>query len=321
MTQARPSARSPLTPAATPAARLGDRARNRSRELGVRVRLAAAGLERAARVVLTRAGLPLAKEYLVLGCGSGQDASGLFSEVAAVIGALEHYESWRSIYAGLHVDFKHHGLYHEPAVGDNWWEYYFEPITLGTALGATTRPVPALRHDAFAYRVEQSLSRAAAAALLRRHVRVRPFLVERVERFCRETLAGEHVLGVHYRGTDKTEDAAAVPYDAMCSAIGAGLQAQGPGPTRIFVATDDQAFLDHARLMFPGQVAALPMARSEDGRPMHKAWGGGFAGGADAIVDCLLLSRCHRLIRTPSNLSLCATLFNPTLPVTVIGRG
>lgn len=320
MSQVTPPARSPITPAAT-RTRIGDRARNRARQLGVRVRLVAGDMERATRAVLTRAGLPLAKECLVLGCGTGEDASGLFSEVAAVIGALEHYERWRGIYAGLRVDFKHHGLYHEPAVGDNWWEYYFEPLTLGVADGATTRHVPALQHDAFAYRTEQSLPRAAAAALLRRYVRLRPFLTERVEQFWREKLAGDSVLGVHYRGTDKTEDAVAVPYDTMAAAIRTALEAQGLGPSQIFVATDDQAFLDHARLMFPGQVEALPMARSADGRPLHKTQGGGFAGGADAIVDCLLLSRCHRLIRTPSNLGLCSTLFNPTLPVTVIGHG
>ena len=36
--------------------------------------------------------------------------------------------------------------------------------------------------------------------------------------------------------------------------------------------------------------------------------------GLDAVVDCLLLSRAHTLIRTASNLSLCSTLFNPSLP-------
>ena len=310
-----------LTPALPVAARLADRARSRSRELRVRGRLAAAGLERVTRAVLTGAGLPIKKEFLVLGCGTGADASGLFSEVAAVIGALEHYEAWRSIYAGLQVDFKNHGLYHDSTAGDNWWEYYFESINLGSAAGAVTRAVAALQHDAFAYRVEQSMPRTTAAAVVGRHVRIKPFVIERVERFWREALASDRVIGVHYRGTDKAEDAAAIPYDTMSTAIRAALQAEGPGRCQIFVATDDQAFLDHARAVFPDQVHALPMRRSEDGRPLHKTHGEGFSQGADAVIDCLLLARCHRLIRTTSNLSLCSTLFNPALPVTLLGRG
>jgi len=273
---------------------------------------------RATRALLTGAGLPITKEYLVLGCGTGEDASGLFSEVAAVVGGLEHYEKWRGIYAGMRVDFKDHGLYHEPAIGDNWWEYYFESIALGSATGAATRQVPARQHDAFAYRVEQDLPRARASAMVARYVRVKPFLLERVERFWQETFPQGRVVGVHYRGTDKSEDAPAVPYDTVSAAIRAALRDEDADRCRLFIATDEQAFLDHARAAFPGQVHALSMPRSADGRPVHKGGGGGFAGGADAVVDCLLLARCHRLIRTTSDLGLCSTFFNPTLPVTLV---
>ena len=55
--------------------------------------------------------------------------------------------------------------------------------------------------------------------------------------------------------------------------------------------------------------------RSIDGRPIDvENADGNYQKGLDAVVDCLLLSRAHTLIRTASNLSLCSTLFNPSLP-------
>ncbi len=128
-------------------------------------------------------------------------------------------------------------------------------------------------------------------------------------------------IGVHYRGTDKSEDSPAVAYHAVSAAIRSLQQSESIARSAIFVATDDQGFLEHARHAFPGQVAALDIQRSEDGRPLHKARGGGFARGTEAVMDCLLLSRCHRLIRTPSNLGLCSTFFNPRLPVTLVEHG
>ncbi len=309
-----------MSPALSPADRVRIRTRGLSHAIRARVGLSAAGLARATRAVLSDVGLPIKKEFLVLGCGEGEDASGLFSEVAAVIGALEHYETWSGIYAGLRVDFTDKGLYHDPVAGNNWWEYYFESISLGSAEHAATRVVAPVQHDAFAYRVEQRMSRTTAAALLDRHVHVKAYLNEGVDRFLRETFNNARVIGIHYRGTDKTEDAASVSYDTMSAAIREALQAEGSDRCQIFLATDDQAFLDHVRRQFPGKVHSREMLRSVDGRPIHKTGGAGFTKGLDAVMDCLLLARCQRLIRTASNLSLFSTLFNPALPVTLLER-
>ena len=53
----------------------------------------------------------------MLGCAPGEDASGLFSEVSAVVGGLAHYEAMPELYAGLRVDFEDEGLYYDPAAG------------------------------------------------------------------------------------------------------------------------------------------------------------------------------------------------------------
>ena len=274
----------------------------------------------AARSALARSGVPLRKEFLELGCASGVDASGVFSEVTAVLGGLEYYEQRPDIYAGLRVDFKEEGLYHEPAAGPNWWEYYFEPVSIGTSALATLRIVPPWQHDFFAATTEREMSRTTAAALLSRYVRLKPVVRDQVDQFWRDRWHGGRTIGIHYRGTDKSEEAPIVPYDDVVAAVRELLPAHGNGDWRLFVATDEQAFLDHVNNVFPGQVLYREMRRSVDGRPIHKTQGGGFQKGLDAIVDCLVLSRCGRLVRTASNLGLVAGYFNPAIPVTLVGR-
>ena len=75
------------------------------------------------------------------------------------------------------------------------------------------------------------------------------------------------------------------------------------------------------RDLHPGALLFRDMFRSSDGRPIdvvnedrnHKK-------GVDAVIDCILLSRCQVLIRTSSNLSLCSTLFAPEMPVILLNR-
>jgi len=294
------------------AKRMGDRAAWYSGIIRGRTRIAW-------RAALADAGLPVSKEFLVLGCAQGEEASGLFSEVGAVLGGLEHYESRPGIYAGLEVNFKDQGLYYDPAAGDNWWNYYFEPLTIGRADGAAVRTVEPWQHDTFADMVERKLSRPVAAALLARHVRVQSHLTNEVERYWGEHVKGGHIIGLHYRGTDKAEESPAVPYESMAVAARQVLPVADRNRGKIFLATDEQAFLDYMLERFPGQILYRQMRRSVDGRPIHKWSDEGFRNGANALVDCLLLSRCAQLIRTDSNLGMVASLFNPTLPVRLLG--
>ena len=266
----------------------------------------------AVRSAIAAAGLPLAKEYLELQCAKGNEASGLFSEFCAVIGCLDHFERHRTIYEGLRVDFGRDGLYYEAASGWNWWEYYFEPIQIGDASGARITAVPLWQHDYFAERVEQRVPRDHAAEMLARYIRVKPDIHAAVDAYCAEYLTGD-TIGIHYRGTDKSEESPVVPYGRVAEALRAV-----PDDARIFVATDEQAFLDYLMQAYPGRVIFRPMYRSQDRTPLHKSPGHGRAGGRDAVIDCLILARCNRLIRTASNLGLVAGWFKPHMPIEVV---
>jgi hypothetical protein len=135
-----------------------------------------------------------------------------------------------------------------------------------------------------------------------------------------DAYVGEHwtdafVVGVHYRGTDKAEDAPRVPYQEVEAVVRDRMSRAGAGRGRIFLATDEQAFIDYMRQRFGDQLLYREMFRSVDGRPIDVVNpDSNHQKGLDAVLDCLLLSRTHSLIRTASNLSLCSTFFNKQLP-------
>jgi hypothetical protein len=270
----------------------------------------------AGRHALARWGVPLRREFLELGCARGNEASGVFSEVCAVLGSLDHVERYAELYAGLAVDFGVDGLYYERAAGPNWWTYYFEPIALGTRAAARRRAVPLWQHDAFAESIERSMTRAAAATLASRHLRVTPAVQDAADAFWREHVGNAPAIGVHYRGTDKHEESPRVPYDAVVSSIRDRQHVAGGAPI-IFLATDELACVDHMRAAFGDRLVAREVLRSADGRPVHKHHGGRRAG-LEAVIDCVLLAKAHEIVRTASNLGLVASLMNPTMPETVV---
>lgn len=290
-------------------------ARARWRDVFARSTMAACRVAALSRFGAIAAGLR-AREVLVLRSGHGRNASGLFSEVAAVIGFLEHYEQWRRFYAGARLEFVD-GLYLDPAYGSNWWQYYFEPISLGNDGGASRREIGQHYHDFFANRVERRMPRRTAARLVASHVRVKPAIQAAIDSYVRDHWQGTRVVGVHYRGTDKIAEARRVPYDEIASSLAQLASAS----CRVFLATDEQAFVDWMRARLGDRLLVRAMFRSLDGRPIDVINAdGNYRKGFDAVVDCLLLSRTAHLIRTSSNLGLCATFFNPQLPETLLSR-
>lgn len=298
-----------------PVRRLLGRIRAKWRAAIYRTLLACELSARALRLRLVAAGFPLKKEFLVLHCMAGSNASGFFSEFAAIVGALEHYEKWKAQSAGLHVYFDKRGLYHDPRYGTNWWEYFFEPIDFGSRLNAVTRVISSHQHDWFANRVEQEMPRGKGSSLIEAYVRPTLRMQAMIETYVRTNFEGSFVVGVHYRGTDKHEDARRVPYEEVRAAIRDVLRAAKAQRHRIYLATDEQAFLGYMLGEFPDTLLYREMFRSVDGKPIDVTNDdGNYKKGEDAVMDCLLLSRSQFLIRTASNLSLCAALFTPDLP-------
>ena len=159
------------------------------------------------------------------------------------------------------------------------------------------------------------MPRETGAALVARHVRLLPHLQAKADAYVRDNFGDAFVIGVHYRGTDKWQDAPRVPYDEIRATIQRVAQSAGTAQYKIYLASDEQAFVDYMLDAYADRVMFRDMFRSIDGRPIDVVnQDSNHRKGEDAVLDCVLLSKTQYLIRTASNLSLCSTLFNPTLP-------
>lgn len=252
---------------------------------------------------------------------------------------------------------------------DTVWEYYFEPLDPAAPAAAVPDEVREALAERFPSAFEvgypigdhfvsahfgdhpelegRALSipyllddpddalRRRTAELIRRWVRVRPELAERVEAFERRELAGHHVVGAHVRGTDAVSPEEARPHRQGSLRLEAyreeleRLLAETPA-NRVFVATDDQASLEYlAEALGRDRVVAHDSLRHDGG----EAAGAGPTGwimpayiaddparaarnGEEAVVESLLLGRCRHLVHNGGSLARTVLLAEPDLPHT-----
>lgn len=243
---------------------------------------------------------------------------GFFSVFNTVLGALNYFDTAESC-RGLEVDFEGQGLYYDPAHGNNWWNYYFEPIKLTKNDTAAPRRFLYYEKINLSLSAEFNMSRERGYELIQKYIQLKPSLRHKLEHFVETNFKGAIVIGVHYRGTDKKSEAPPVAYTTVKELITAEIASEPHA--KIFVATDEQPFLRYMHKKFPGRVIALDAVRSEDGKPVHTTnINNGYTAsncykkGEDAVLDCILLSRCSKLYKMASNLSDTSLKFNPSIP-------
>jgi len=243
-----------------------------------------------------------------------QEGEGLFSMVVEILGNLAIYDECQCF--TLEVNFGNKGFYFDSKVGLNWWNYYFQPIKLG-------------RDDLFSSDtvIQESLNRhrmllprRQAHDLIHKYIHVLPAIEKKVEDFFLENLKDYYIIGVHYRGTDSCGRCS---YQLYLDKINFVINSLDKTTEyRIFVATDEQFFLDLVKINFPNliycQQEAIRSVEYYNGKvpyPVHKDSSiDRHRQGEEALIDCLLLSRCNIMLTSFSYLSICALAFNPDIP-------
>ena len=146
-------------------------------------------------------------------------------------------------------------------------------------------------------------------------------MASEVDAFCTEYFGYAKILGVHYRGTDKGSEAPILPYDQVIRNINFHLE-KYPETGGVFISNDDDNFINY----ICGGSINRPIIyrndsfRSENKIAIHQAIQDKMDINRDAIVNCLLLSRCHALMKTASILSAWSKLFNPKLPLIILSQ-
>jgi hypothetical protein len=154
-------------------------------------------------------------------------------------------------------------------------------------------------------------------------MRPKAHLLQQVDAWAERHLGTGSVMGLHFRGTDKSSEAQPVPVAAVFEAVNRYIS-EHPSLKTVFVASDEASFVDAAAHSIVGArvVAHEDSLRSRDGLAVHTQLKAGDPAlkAFDALMNCLLLSRCEVVVRTASFLSAWASVFNPQLKVFMLNR-
>jgi hypothetical protein len=166
----------------------------------------------------------------------------------------------------------------------------------------------------------QKLRLSFAKSLFDKYLNIQEDIIKEVENFQKQWFKEEKILGVHYRGTDKAGEAPLVSKEKLLAHIREVLKEKQELKI-VFLSTDDEGiirFLENAKLERQ-LVYREDIFRSTDGEQFHrKKEHSKTLINREAIVNCLLLSKCMFLLKTASILSDCSVIFNPDIEVRII---
>ena len=242
---------------------------------------------------------------------------GMFNVFDKALSAIDLYE--RGVYSGVKVEMSSKSTYHDPNYGPNWWEYYWEPINLGQPQPNSV--IKGYEDDQVNIDKNRDIlrlwPRQKIYNFIEKYIKLKPNLQKELDEILKKKFTTKTVIGIHFRGTDKVLEhynkgnVRRIPYEEMAKIVTEQIKKNKFTKYKIFIATDEQQFLDYMIAHFPGLVIYQEAFRSVDGTPVHKRLFDGYALGKEALFDSLLLSHCSIIIRTKSALSRCSTWFNP----------
>lgn len=233
--------------------------------------------------------------------------------------------------------------FYEADRGPNSWEYYFEPV-MGVSYAEVERLLAEGKLSASqisSFRCEQiwhwhkfdpewlgtfwnqqaptdpvawmADKRRLGREYVRRFVRVKAHIVQQVDDFMRRHLSNHFVLGVHIRGTDFAYAEPTEPADYF-RAIEACVREKQLEDFRVFLATDQSQFVDLFASKYGERLVTSAAIRSSSDVPVFLLQGvSPYQKGEDVLLDILLLSRCHFLLKCASAVGEYALWFNPEM--------
>tara|TARA_B100000809_G_scaffold107967_1_gene106456 strand:- start:802 stop:1755 length:954 start_codon:yes stop_codon:yes gene_type:complete len=157
--------------------------------------------------------------------------------------------------------------------------------------------------------------------LIKKYLIIKDNILNEVDAFERKHFFNKNVLGVHYRGTDKKREAKQITYETVLKSISLYL-AKYPETNCVFVSSDESKFINYIENsdIDCKVVYYNDSFRSSDNLPIHTVNNNLYEINKDGLVNCLLLSRCNTLIKTPSLLSDWSVLFNPSIRLILLGK-
>lgn len=240
---------------------------------------------------------------------------GLFSIASSTLCHLHLAESLGMIPVVDMENFTSHYNEDHP-VNDtrNSWEYYFRPVTDYPLDEVYNSRAVVFCDGSYPAGYSFCITRVAGLdAIWRKYITVDPDVLEFVDAYCEQNIAGSSVLGVHFRGQEfRVAPGHWFPPTPTQMINRAHTLMTDGGYRKIFVVTEEQSYLDLFRREFGDQVIHTDAFRTHEvnaygiyPRPDHK-----YLLGRDVLRDTLILSRCNALLCSDSNVSEAAQFLN-----------
>lgn len=159
-----------------------------------------------------------------------------------------------------------------------------------------------------------------ATNLINKYLDTKEDVISEVDDFCYKHFCNRRILGVHYRGTDKVDEAPLVDYDRVIRNIEYYIE-KFPEIGGIFISSDNINFIEYIEKVSLSRTIIYrnDSFRSRDDKPIHKVpCINRYDMNRDALINCLILSRCNALIKGASILSGWSKLFNPQLSLIML---
>jgi hypothetical protein len=154
---------------------------------------------------------------------------------------------------------------------------------------------------------------------IKKYVKVIPNVSLKINKY-KESFVGK-VVGIHYRGTDKPREL--LPYlkamgrEERIPSIKEYIDAaEKHHPDTIFIATDCQRALDEAIRLKPN-IIYTDSVRSDDDVSLHEG-NGNECRAEESLIDTYLLSNCHHIVHSLSNIPQAALMINKSLTGTFL---
>ena len=167
----------------------------------------------------------------------------------------------------------------------------------------------------------QPKSILSASNLMKNNIIIKDFVLEKVDAFYKKNLINKKVLGLHYRSTDKFSEAKILSYNYVVKNINYYIE-KYPETDAVFISTDDINFVNHIKTNFNLRTTIFNQDsfRSNNNVSIHLSGQNIFEINFDALINCLLLSKCTTLMKTASNLSAWSKIFNPNINVIILSK-
>jgi hypothetical protein len=222
--------------------------------------------------------------------------------------------------------------YVSPPLGKDYFAYFFENIKLSEEDKLRIKnkkiwisKISHIRQLGLPENYNLKLTISKAAGLIKKYFRLKKEITDEVNSFC-GAYFGNNVLGLHYRGTDKEREAPRVGWEKVERNVQYYLKNYHKTDC-VFISSDEIDFINYIEKQINKQFPKVSVTyrkdkyRSYNRRRLHdRFWGDNYHKGRDALINCLLLSRCNVLMKTASLLSGWSKIFNPELPIIMLNE-